>query len=171
MKTELDSIVSQYPNTEIAGQAQEIIDYMYVAFPVIKEADQVKEAVAIYSYDSTATANHYFIIALRTSENMNLVNFNLLNYNLDNFIAFDLEIELTTLGSDYNILKVQEFADYEGVSRYATKVSEDIQLILGEISEDSYELVLISQQNYQSLLQTKEFVPYLLFYRKFYQGN
>ncbi len=169
MKVELDSIVSQYPNTEIAEKSQEIIDYMYVAFPVIKEADIVKEAVEIYTFDSTA--NHYFIIALRTSENMNLVNFNLLNYNLDNFIAYDLEIELTVLGSDYNILKVQEFADFEGVSRYASKVGEDIQLILGEIPGDSYKLVLISQQNYQSLLRTKEFVPYLLFYRKFYLGN
>jgi tetratricopeptide (TPR) repeat protein len=42
MKTELDSIVAWYPGTEIAEEVQEIIDYMYVAFPVFKEADQVK---------------------------------------------------------------------------------------------------------------------------------
>lgn len=169
MKTELDSIVAQHPGTEIAGQAQEIIDYMYVAFPVIKEADQVKVAAEIYTYDSSA--NHYFMIGLRTSENLNLVNFNLLNYNLDNFNAYNLEIELTELGSDYNLLMVHDFADYEGVSRYATRVAQDVPDILGEISPDSYKLVLISEENYRSLLEAKEFVPYFLFYQRVYTGE
>lgn len=166
MKIELDSIVAQYPQTEIGKQAQEIVDYMYVAFPVIKEADQAKEAEEIYVYDSIE--NHYFIIALKSSENMNLVNFNLLNYNLDNFNAYDLEIVLTDLGSEYNLLMVKEFADVEGTRRYADRVVQDIGSIMGELPEDSYETCLISQNNYQKLLQEKEFVPYFLFYRKFY---
>ncbi len=151
MKTELDSIVAQYPGTEIAIQSQEIIDYMYVAFPVIKEADQVKVAAEIYTYDTTA--NHYFMIGLKTSENLNLVNFNLLNYNLDNFNAYDLEIELTELESEYNLLMVSEFSDYEGVSRYAARVTQDAYTILGEIPSDSYKFVIISEANYRSLLQ------------------
>ncbi len=169
MKLELDSIVTQYPGTEIAGKAQEIIDYMYVAFPVIKEADQVKLAEEIYIFDSTA--NHYLLIALNSSENLNLVNFNLLNYNLDNFNAYDLQIELTELEQNYNLLMVKAFSDFEGVSRYAAKVTQDIGVILGEIPESSYEICLISIENYQSLLKAKEFVPYLLFYRKFYVDN
>jgi tetratricopeptide (TPR) repeat protein len=169
MKIELDSIVAQHPDTDIGKQAQEIISYMYVAFPVIKEADQVKEAEAIYVYDSTAI--HYFIIGLKSTENLNLVNFNLLNYNLDNFNAYDLQIELTELGSGYNLLMVKDFTDFEGTNRYSTRIKQDISLIMGELSEDSYELCLISQNNYQNLLQEKEFVPYLLFYRKFYMGN
>ena len=169
MKVELDSIVAQHPDTDIGKQAQEIINYMYVAFPVIKEADQVKEAEEIYVYDSTAI--HYFIIALKSTENLNLVNFNLLNYNLDNFNAYDLQIELTELGSGYNLLMVKEFTDFEGTNRYSNRIMQDISMIMGELSEDSYELCLISHDNYQNLLQEKEFVPYLLFYRKFYMGN
>ncbi|MDF1573272.1 MAG: tetratricopeptide repeat protein [Bacteroidales bacterium] len=166
MKSELDSIVAWYPDTEIAAEAREIIDYMYVAFPEVKEADQVREAVELYTYDPEAV--HLFLLAVKRGRNLNLVNFNLLNYNLDNFNTYNLVIELKNLGVDYNLLHVKEFANNQGVRRYADKVSEDIVKVMGEIPEDEYEIVLISKENYNKLLEAKEFKPYLLFYRQNY---
>ena len=78
MKAELDSIVAHYPGTEIASEAKEIIDYMYVTFPVIKEADQVREAVQLYTYDPDE--KKLFLIALRRNQNLNLVKFNFFNF-------------------------------------------------------------------------------------------
>jgi len=66
---------------------------------------------------------------------------------------------------------VKEFADSEGTGRYADRVAQDIGVIMGELPDDMYELCLISQGNYQKLLQEKEFIPYLLFHRKFYLGE
>jgi len=166
MKSELDSIVAWYPDTEIAAEAREIIDYMYVAFPEVKEADQAREAVELYTYDPEAA--HLFLLAVKKGLNLNLVNFNLLNYNLDNFNTYDLVIELKNLGVDYNLLHVKEFANNQGVRRYADKVSDDIVQIMGEIPEDDYEIVLISRENYNKLPEAKEFKPYLLFYRQNY---
>jgi hypothetical protein len=105
---------------------------------------------------------------VKRGRNLNLVNFNLLNYNLDNFNTYNLVIELKNLGVDYNLLHVKEFANNQGVRRYADKVSEDIVQIMGEIPEDEYEIVLISRENYNKLLEAKEFKPYLLFYRQNY---
>ncbi len=166
MKTELDTLLARYPGTEIAGEAQEIIDYMYVAFPVIKEAEQEREAIALYSYDPDA--EHKFVLALRKSENLNMVNFNLLNYNLDNFSAYDLTIRLQRLGVDYNLLEVGDFGSYDGVKRYADRVQYDIDQIMGDIPADNYEVLLISVDNYNKLLEEKEVTPYLLFHRKNY---
>jgi len=168
MKTELDTLLAWYPGTEIAREAQEIIDYMYVAFPVIKEAEQEKEATAIYTYDPDA--EYSFVIALDKTENLNLVNFNLLNYNLDNFSAYDLTIQLKKPGVDYNLLVVGEFGSREGVSRYADRVKYDIRQIMGDIPENHYEVLLISDENLNTLLEEKEVTPYLLFHRKNY-GN
>ncbi len=167
LKTELDSILAWYPGTEIAKEAQDMIDYMYVAFPVIKEADQVKEAVNLYTY--TPESNHRFLLALMKSEDLNQANFNLLNYNLDNFNTYDLKIELKQLNVDYNILVVGGFTNNEGVERYAERVKNDIVDIVGEMSSDFYALSLISEENYAKLLEVKEFKPYLLFYRQNYQ--
>ncbi len=166
MKTELDSIVAWYPATEIAAEAQEIIDYMYVTFPEVKEADQAREAVELYTYDPEA--GHLFLLAVKKEHNLNLVNFNLLNYNLDYFNAYNLVIELKNLGVDYNLLHVKEFADNQGVRRYAERVREDISEIMGEIPEEDYETVLISRENYEKLLEEKEVKPYLLFHRQNY---
>ena len=166
MKTELDSIVAWYPATEIAAEAQEIIDYMYVTFPEVKEADQAREAVELYTYDPEA--EHLFLLAVKKEHNLNLVNFNLLNYNLDYFNTYNLVIEMKNLGVDYNLLHVKEFADNQGVRRYAERVREDISEIMGEIPEADYESVLISRENYKKLLEEKEVKPYLLFHRQNY---
>lgn len=167
MKTELDSIVALYPGTEIANEAQQVIDYMYVAFPVIKEADQIRTAVQLYSYDPDA--DHRFALALKKSENLNLVNFNLLNYNLDHFNEYDLKIEIKKPGVDYNLLVVDGFSDYEGVARYTDRVRNEIIEIMGEIPPEAYEVVMISDENYKKLLDVKEVEPYLLFYKNNYK--
>ncbi len=166
MKAELDSIVAWYPATEIAAEAQEIIDYMYVTFPEVKEADQAREAVELYTHDPEA--RHLFLLAVKKEHNLNLVNFNLLNYNLDYFNTYNLVIEMKNLGVDYNLLHVKEFADNQGVRRYAERVREDISEIMGEIPEEDYEIVLISGENYKKLLEEKEVKPYLLFHRQNY---
>ena len=166
LKTELDTIVARFPGTEIAMEAKDIIDYMYVAFPVIKEADQVKEAVQLYTF--TPTSPHKFMIALKKSENLNLVNFNLLNYNLDNFNNYDLQIELKKPGVDYNLLVISSFTDTEGLKRYMERVKADASEIMGEIPADAYSIVRISNENYTKLLTAKEVTPYLLFYKQNY---
>ena len=167
MKMELDSIVAWYPGTDIAAEAQDIIDYMYEAFPVIKEADQVKEAVQLYTYNPDS--DHMFLLAVRKRENLNLINFNLLNFNLDHFNTYDLNISLKQKHTDYNTLTVSGFTGYEGVERYAKHVRENIDEVMGEIPSASYEFVLISDDNYQKLLGVNEFVPYLLFYKQNYE--
>jgi tetratricopeptide (TPR) repeat protein len=166
MKAELDSIVLRYPGTEIAREAKGIIDYMYVAFPVIKEADQAREAEQLYHYSTEA--NHRFLLAVKKSENLNLINFNLLNYNLDNFNIYDLEIRINQVLSDYNLLEVVTFSDFMGASIYAESVRNDILEIMGEISPSLYEIVLISDENYNKLVEVKEFMPYLIFYKQNY---
>ena len=166
MKAELDSVVAWYPGTEIAAEAQEIIDYMYVTFPVFKEADQVREAVQLYIYNPET--DHRFMLAVRKSENLNLLNFNLLNFNLDYFNAYDLKIEMKQQLADYNLLTVTGFTGFDGVSRYTARVRENIVEVMGEIPRELYEIVLISNENYTRLLEAKEFVPYLLFHRQNY---
>jgi len=166
MKTELDSIMARYPETEVAAEAKEIIDYMYVAFPVIKEAEQAREAVEIYTFNPVS--KHKFILALAKGQNLNLVRFNLLNYNLDNFNKYDLKIEMKNLEVDYNLLVVGEFNNFEGAKRYGDKVNADITEVIGEMDPSLYKTALISEENYNKLLEIKEVKPYLLFFLQNY---
>ncbi len=167
MKTEFDSLISKHPGTEESLQAQEIIDYMYVAFPVIKEADEARVAEEIYSiYDPGQ--EHYFLLALQTGENVNQVSFDLLNYNLDNFNAYNLEIERLELKDGYHMIVVQAFTNAEGASRYLELIRENRSQILAGVSDSNFRMMIISSDNYATLSGEKVQNPYYLFYLKHY---
>ncbi len=170
MKVELDSLISQHPSTEESIQAQEIIDYMYVEFPVIKEADQAREAEVIYSeYDSIQ--EHYFLIALHSGENANQVSFDLLNYNLDYFNQYDLSIEQLAMEDSYNILVVKTFINSDGANRYLQVIQENKDTLLSGIDTFRYRMMIISKDNFAILSQEKVFNPYYLFYQNHYLND
>lgn len=167
MKIELDSLIAQHPATEESIQAQEIIDYMFVEFPEIKEAEQKQEAEEIYT-EYNPDQEHYFLIALRSDENVNQVSFDLLNFNLDYFNQYDLKIERVELVETYNMLAVKSFTDADGANRYLQVVADSSEVILRDIPDSQYRLMIISVDNFTILTREMEHIPYFLFYRKHY---
>ncbi|MGW8315018.1 MAG: type IX secretion system periplasmic lipoprotein PorW/SprE [Bacteroidales bacterium] len=169
MKVELDSLIAQHPRTEESQQAQELIDYMYVAFPVIKEADEVKEAEEIYTTLDPGQ-KHYFLLALRSGEDVNQVSFNLLNYNLDNFNQYALEIEQINMNDGYHMLAVQVFNNADAALRYLQVIQENEGEIVPGIDPSNYRMAIISEDNFTLLKTNKAFNPYYLFFQNHY-GN
>jgi len=170
MKIALDSLIAQHPSTEEGQQAQEIVDYMYVEFPEIKEAAQAAEAEEVYAaVDSTQ--EHYFLLALRSDENVNQVSFNLLNYNLDHFNQYNLEVGELELTDSYNLVFVSLFNNAEGAGRYQQVIEENLQEIMGEIPPAKFRMMIISTENFGILSEEKEFNPYYLFYLTHYLGQ
>ncbi len=167
MKTELDSLIAQYPATEEGIKAQEIVDYMYVAFPVIKETDEAKVAEVIYT-DYNPDQKHYFLVALQAGENINQVSFDLINFNLDYFNEYDLEVERLELKDGYKMIVVQLFTNADGASRYLDVIRENSSTILAGIPETNFRMMIISLDNYAVLSREKVQNPYYLFYLNHY---
>jgi hypothetical protein len=170
MKVELDSLIAQHAQSEESQQAQELIAYMYVEFPEIKEAAQAQEAEVIYTYPDSVQ-EHYLLIALHAEEDVNMVNFNLLNYNLDNFNQYDLTIQRVQLEDSYNMLVVQTFINADGASRYLEVLEEDLGEIMGDIPAGRYRFMTIGSDNFEVLVEEKQHHPYYLFYQKHYLGQ
>ncbi len=167
MKVEFDSLIARHPDTEESLQAQEIIDYMFVAFPVIREAEEAKVAEEIYTaYDPEQ--EHYFLLALQLGVDANQVSFDLLNYNLDNFNEYDLNIERLALTDGYSMLVVKSFINKEGASRYLEVIRENQSQILANLPETSYRMMVISLDNFATLSEQKAQNPYYLFYQNHY---
>jgi tetratricopeptide (TPR) repeat protein len=167
MKVELDSLISQHPGTEESLQAQEIINYMFVAFPVIREAEEAREAEEIYSgYDPEQ--QHYFLLALEGGEDVNQVSFNLLNYNLDNFNQYALEIERVNLTDGYNMLAVKVFNNADGAMRYLNEIETNLEVILQGIMPSRSRMMIISMDNFATLSENRQSNPYYLFYQNHY---
>ena len=167
MKVALDTLIAQYPSSEEGLQAQEIIDYMFLEFPEIKEADQAAEAEIIYTaLDSTQ--EHFFLLAIHVSQNVNQVSFDLLNHNLDHFNQYDLSIDQMEMLDSYNTLVVKLFNNAEGASRYLRDIEENRDTVLQEIPPSLYRMMIISEANFVTLTERKELTPYYLFYQKHY---
>ena len=167
MKVALDTLISQYPASEEGLQAQEIVDFMYVEFPEIQEADQAAEAEVIYTAVDT-TQEHYVLLAIHSTQNVNQVSFDLLNHNLDHYNQYDLSIEQIEMQDSYNTLVVKLFNNAQGASRYLRDIGENRETILKDISESQYRLMIISLDNFVVLSERKELIPYYLFYSNHY---
>ncbi len=167
MKVALDTLIAQYPSSEEGLQAQEIIDYMFMEFPEIKEADQAAEAEIIYA-TLDSTQEHYFLLAIHVSQNVNQVSFDLLNHNLDHFNQYDLSIDQMEMLDSYNTLVVKLFNNAEGASRYLRDIEENRDTVLQEIPPSLYRMMIISEANFRTLTERKELTPYYLFYLKHY---
>ena len=167
MKVALDTLIAQHPSTEEAMQGKEIIDYMFVEFPEIREADQAAEAEEIYTVVDS-TQEHYFILAVHTGQNVNQVSFDLLNYNLDHYNQYDLSISQIPMTDSFNALVVSRFNNAQGASRYLRDIQLNSGTILSGIEASQYRLMIISRDNYQILSEDKELMPYYLFYMKHY---
>ncbi len=140
---------------------------MYVAFPVIKEADEAKEAEVIYT-DYDPDQEHYFLLAMQAGENINQVSFDLLNYNLDNFLEYDLSVERLELNDGYQMIVVQIFTNAEGAGRYLDVIRENSSQIVVGVPETNYRMMIISLDNFAVLSVEKVHNPYYLFYLNHY---
>jgi len=167
MKVALDTLIAHYPSSEEGLQAQDIVDYMYVEFPEILEADQAAEAEIIYTaIDSTR--EHYFLLAIHAIQNVNQVSFDLLNHNLDHYNQYDLSIDQMEMLDSYNILIVRLFNNAEGASMYLRDIEDNRETVLKEMVQSQYRMMIISEDNFGTLTERKELIPYYLFYLKHY---
>jgi len=170
MRIALDSLIAQHPSTEESLSAQEMVEYMYMEFPEIKDAAQAAEAEVVYAAVDSMQ-EHFFLLALRSDENANQVSFNLLNYNLDNFNQYNLEVGEMALEDSYNLLYVSVFNNAEGASRYLGQIRDNSREILGEIDPARYRMMIISTSNFEILSEEKVFNPYYLYYLRHYQNQ
>ena len=167
MKVALDSLIAQHPSTEESLQAQEIIDYMYMEFPEIREADQAAEAEEVYAAIDSSQ-EHYLLLAIHSSQNVNQVSFDLLSHNLDHYNQYDLSIDQIEMVDSYNVLVVKLFINAEAATRYLRDIVENRESILAGITLSQYRMMIISRDNFETLSEKKELTPYYLFFQKHY---
>ncbi len=167
MKEVLDTLIARHPGTEEGNQAQELVDYMFVEFPEIREAAEEREAEVTYTgFDPQQ--EHYFMLALRQGVNVNQVSFDLLNYNLDHFNQYDLQIDRLELTDGYQMLVVKSFNNAEAAERYLGVIEQDSEVILPDMAPSVYRMMVISQDNYRTLSEKKAHNPYYIYYRNAY---
>ena len=164
MRSEMKQITTDYPGTDIAAEAQNLINYIDGEDPTMKQADQVERARELYAYSETDA--YLFGWMVDVKENINQLNFDILNFNLDRFLNVKLDLVRNNIDNNHVLLMVKGFADLQRAQGYyrAFLMESDVMKNV----QYEYTTFLISESNYAILEQDKKIEDYIEFFKKEY---
>jgi len=164
MRAEMKTITTGYSGTDIAAEAQKVIDLIDGEDPLMKLVEQAERAKALYSYSETDA--HYFVWMVDTKENINQLSFDVQSFNIDRFIDLNLEFERNRINERHVLLIIKEFADMPRAQAYYRTFVMDMDVMKNAGYE--YATLLISVSNYAILTEDRNIEDYIEFFKKEY---
>ncbi len=165
-RDKLIAMTTEYPATDIAADAKNLISYMDQEHPEYKEAEELKISQEIYK--AFPQSRHYFVIALDKKVNTNQLVFNIINYNLDHYDSLNLIVDVVNLNNTQSLVTVKTFPDQDKAMSYlqAVAASEEIRKDLPDLTLVPF---AISDQNLKALREDKSVDRYLKFFNENYR--
>ena len=164
MRNEMKEIIAQYPRTDIAAAAQNVINYIDGENPEMMQAEQVERAKALYTH--TESGAFYFSWMVDAKENVNQLSFDVQIFNIEYFNDAGLEFESNRINDRYVLLMVKGFSEYSRALAYYRRFIMDLDVMKN--AKYSNTLFLISVSNYAILEEDKQMEDYIEFFKKEY---
>ena len=162
----LQDWIARYPGTDMADDAQNLIDYMDKEHPEIKEAQDIMISQKLYQLNPDS--EHVFSYLVDKKTNINQLIFNIINFNLDHFDKLNLIAEVADLNPRQNLVVVKPFPDEDAVMKYLNAIRSS-ENILKDIPGSSLIPFVISAENYNILKTNKSADLYLKFFNENYR--
>ena len=165
-RDKLRALAVEYPGTEVAAEAQSIVDYMDRDHPELKIAEEKTISQRIYKV--SPEKEHVFAFVGDKKASTNQLVFNIVNFNLDLFDNLNLRVEIIELNSLQNLVVVKPFRDKTVVMPYldAVRSSEDIKK---DIPGYAFIPFAISSENLVTLREDKSAERYMIFFNENYK--
>jgi hypothetical protein len=164
-RVNLMALVQMYPGTDVASDAQILIDYMNREHPEMKEAEEVILSQKLYQVSGNEP--HLFAYVLDRKIDANQLVFNIINFNLDNFDQLNLRVDIAELNTTQKLIIVKPFPDKITVMQYFSSITSS-KAIFKDMPAVSLMPVSISESNYSTLKEDKSIDRYLKFYNETY---
>jgi len=162
----LQALITRYPNTDVASDAQNLVDYMDREHPELKEAQE--KIISQKLYQVHFDSEHWFAFVVDKKLNVNQLIFNIINFNLDNFDKLNLRAEIIDLNTRQNLVVVKPFKDKDEVMKYLSAIRTS-EIIYKDIPATSLTPMAISVENFNILKTEKSPDIYLKFFTENYQ--
>ena len=164
MRAEMKTVASNYPGTDIAGEAQNVIDFIDGIDPEMKLADQVERAKELYTHSEAGA--FYFVWLVDAKENIGQLSFDVQSFIIERFINVGLKFETVRLDDRHVLLIVKGLSDYQRARAYYSTFVMDLEAIKNAMYENA--TFLISESNYVILEEDKKVEDYIEFFKKEY---
>ena len=183
LKLKLQSIITNYPGSDIAKKAE---DYLKTLAKLEgKEVEPIDNSIPTISEDvlnaenGTADENgfihnessNFFIFVLCKNKEMDLsgIKEKIVSFNETNYPNEKLRTNITFLQDNIPAYLIKKFDKITDAKKYADKLNGRLPKIAGEQNVDELDLVIISQDNYKTLFNNKNFEAYKAFYQKHFK--
>ncbi len=163
---ELESVISECPDTEEAARATEILDFLNgkVSVATDEKADSIKADLFKYN----ASSKHYFAISFATDKgNINKIKATVSDFNMMFFKSSTLKTTSNLLGKERHVVLVKTFTNIPEAQNYHKTFLADKEIVK-DLNEAGHDLFLISKENYLTLFKSKEYEQYLEFFNENY---
>ena len=165
----LKQITIKYPLDPISEKAKEVLKYLEkgpVSTPDTLATDTLGAEKSIFVINESA--NHFWILLLKDEKtDFNKIKNALSDLNGKFFRTESLSINDILLDNTQRILSVKQFADKSLALNYFDFIKSDEE-IQKTFPPASYEMFIISEENFKTLFQLKNVEAYLSFFRKNY---
>ncbi|MBN1157746.1 MAG: tetratricopeptide repeat protein, partial [Bacteroidales bacterium] len=160
------ALISEYPETEVADDARRVVDYLDRETPEFLVEEERTIAMELYAVNPEA--GHIFAFIGDRNMDANQLIFNIINFNLDFFDNLNLRVDLVRLNAQESLVTVKRFEDAKMATEYMLMI-RDHEAVWKDIPEADLMPVLISDDNYQTLLEDGSMSRYMQFFKENYQ--
>ncbi len=161
-QSKLQAIVDNYPETEIAKQANKTIELLK-----IKNGEVVTKSNTS-KYNFNAASDHFYMLVVPKNTEMTLLKIAFLNYNKSFFPAEGLKVTTSLLGDDYQLLIVNNFKSLDVCKSYIKQMQGNSKFFTDAKITDSSLQYIISKENFSILITEKVLSEYQSFFKTNY---
>jgi tetratricopeptide (TPR) repeat protein len=163
-KVALQNIVDQYPGTEEAAEAKNILNLIEKGINVVEEP--INPSVT-YEYSKNVTYT-FVVVVPANDKKTNNYKIDISNFNTKYFSAKTLNVNSIFLNGLNQIITVKELENETSAIDYfkSFKLNQDQ---LAQLNEKNYQYFFISTDNFIKFYKDKNILTYLNFFKKQYQ--
>jgi tetratricopeptide (TPR) repeat protein len=165
-RDQLLALSEEYPHTDIAEDAGNIIRYMDSEHPEWKEAEETTISRKLYLPPSEGV--HIFAFVLEKKIDANQLIFNMINFNLDLFDPLNLIVQIEDLNLTQNLILVRTFRNREDALAYK-KAIDSSEAIFKDMPALALTSFVITPANLNILKEDKILDRYIKFFLETYR--
>lgn len=156
----LKQAIEEYPDTDVAKRAQELIDLINNGVPPFEPFDKARTDLFSYSEN----AEYSVLVMIDGESSINDASKRVDNFNREFFSRMRLETKSQIYSKNITFVKVGSFPNPSSAEKYI----EDFKKTRKHLADlRTNEVIFISQENFKTLLKEKA----LESYSRFYQDN
>ena len=182
LKTKLNEVVQKYPGTEVQQKAFEYLNTIarmegnpVPVAPKETTPQQPDQNLIIedksmngFVYDESQS-QFIFILVRDKSINLSGIKDKISAFNDNSYNELKLRTNITFLQDNLPAYLIKKFDDISAAKKYVEKLQNKLPQLAGENESKQLDIVIISQENYKTLFNNKDFDGYKVFYQKNYK--